>query len=233
MKSLYLLVNLGAVLVPFLFSFHPKIKFHKHFPAVLPAIGISGLLFLIWDFFYTQAGIWGFNPAYLSERYIFNLPIEEVLFFICIPFSCVFTYHCLTTFYPKKISKKAEDTITISLIALLGILGLLFYFKAYTAATFISTACLLYLFRYKFNVSWLGKLYKVYPWLLIPFFIVNGILTGTGIENEIVWYNDSENLGIRLLTIPVEDVFYGFELIMLNIFFFEKLRAKTSLSVPS
>ena len=60
---------------------------------------------------------------------------------------------------------------------------------------------------------------------LIPFIIVNGILTGSWIEAPIVSYNPSENMGIRLLTIPVEDIFYGFEMILLNIYFmhlFEK-----------
>ena len=56
--------------------------------------------------------------------------------------------------------------------------------------------------------------------MLIPFFIVNGILTGTGIEGNIVWYNDAENLGIRLGTIPVEDSAYAFSMILLNLWLF-------------
>ena len=64
--------------------------------------------------------------------------------------------------------------------------------------------------------------------LLIPFFIVNGILTGTGIDEPVVWYNNAENLSIRILTIPIEDIFYGFELIILTIYFQElfKIRFK-------
>jgi lycopene cyclase domain-containing protein len=69
----------------------------------------------------------------------------------------------------------------------------------------------------------MDRVFTVYLLLLIPFFIVNGILTGTGLEEPVVWYNDEENLGIRLLTIPVEDVVYGFELFLLTVFFFEKI----------
>ena len=48
---------------------------------------------------------------------------------------------------------------------------------------------------------------------LIPFFIVNGILTDGDFDfvsetNPIVWYNDTENLSIRIITIPIEDFFY-------------------------
>ena len=72
--------------------------------------------------------------------------------------------------------------------------------------------------------DWLGALFKVYAVLLIPFFIVNGILTGTGIEEPIVWYNNDEIIGFRMLTIPVEDTFYGFLLILLNVYFYERFK---------
>ena len=62
--------------------------------------------------------------------------------------------------------------------------------------------------------------------MLIPFFIVNGILTGSFIENEVVWYNNTENLNIRLFTIPIEDTIYAFTLILLNLFVVESLEAK-------
>lgn len=62
--------------------------------------------------------------------------------------------------------------------------------------------------------------------MLIPFFIVNGVLTGTGIEGNIVWYNDEQNLGIRLLTIPVEDSAYAFSLILMNLVLFYKFKGE-------
>jgi hypothetical protein len=56
---------------------------------------------------------------------------------------------------------------------------------------------------------------------MIPFFIVNGVLTGTGLDAPIVWYNDLENTGIRYFTIPMEDVVYGWTLIALIIAVFQ------------
>jgi hypothetical protein len=64
----------------------------------------------------------------------------------------------------------------------------------------------------------------IYPILLIPFFIVNGILTGSGLPQPIVWYNNAENIGIQLWTIPVEDIFYGFELMLINVYLYEMLK---------
>jgi lycopene cyclase domain-containing protein len=55
---------------------------------------------------------------------------------------------------------------------------------------------------------------------------VNGILTGTGLEAPIVWYNDNHNLGIRILTIPVEDSIYGFELLLLTVWRYDRALKK-------
>ncbi|CUT04727.1 lycopene cyclase domain-containing protein, partial [Candidatus Kryptobacter tengchongensis] len=53
--------------------------------------------------------------------------------------------------------------------------------------------------------------------LLFPFLIVNGTLTGSFTAEPIVWYNENAILGIRVLTIPIEDFLYAFSLIILNI----------------
>jgi lycopene cyclase domain-containing protein len=76
------------------------------------------------------------------------------------------------------------------------------------------------------RINWFGRAVSVYLILLIPFLIVNGILTGTGLEEPVVRYNHSETLGIRLLTIPVEDIFYGFELLLLNLLIYLQLLRK-------
>ena len=50
---------------------------------------------------------------------------------------------------------------------------------------------------------------------LIPFLIVNGFLTGSYTEEAVVMYNDDQNFGIRILNIPIEDVFYCFNILVL------------------
>ena len=70
----------------------------------------------------------------------------------------------------------------------------------------------------------MGKFYRAYLVSLIPFFIVNGILTSL----PVVMYNDSENLGIRIFTIPIEDTMYSLLLLLMNIVLFEYFKNEKS-----
>ena len=90
----YLIIDFLTICVPFLFSFHPKILFIKSWKSFIPAMTISATVFLVWDEIFTVWGVWGFNPDYLIGISIGHLPLGEILFFVCIPYSCVFTYFC-------------------------------------------------------------------------------------------------------------------------------------------
>lgn len=226
MKNIYLLVNLGAFAIPFIFSFHKKLEFNKQWKYAFPAIVISALPFIIWDIYFTDLGVWGFNPKYLVGLNIVNLPIEEILFFIIIPYCCLFTYHCFSILLNLNYFLKIEKAISLALIIALPIVVIFHYDKLYTTYTFLSLSLLTLILQFYIKVKWLGKFYFTYLILLIPFTIVNGILTGTGIDESIVWYNNNENLGIRLLTIPVEDVFYGILLILLNVTLYNNFKSK-------
>lgn len=223
MHLLYLLVNLYAVAVPFLFSFHPKLRFYRNWKQFFIADAITALLFIAWDILFTHKGVWGFNPKYITGIYLYNLPIEEVLFFISIPYCCVFSFHCLTKLFHFSWKKGTEKSVCLLMSASLLVIGLLNIDKAYTSTTFIGTGILLLLLQFVFKVTWLGSFFTVYAMLQLPFFIVNGILTGTGPAEPVVWYNNNENLGIRMLTIPVEDIFYGMELLLVTLFIYHLL----------
>jgi len=217
MKYLYLLLNLGSVLIPFLFSFHPRLKFYQYWKALFLAIMVTMLVFIPWDVIFTINGIWGFNDSYFIGIKLLSLPIEEWLFFICIPYACVFTHYALINLLPKlSINKKTLSIITTALLIILFTLSIFNFDKWYTFINFIY-AIILILVVNSYQSKVLEKYYLTFLVMLIPFFLVNGILTGSLIENEVVWYNNSENLGIRLFTIPAEDTIYAFSLILTNL----------------
>ena len=217
MRFLYFLVDFFTIIVPLLFSFHPKIEFYKTWKQFFPASVIVAFIFVVWDALFTRLHVWTFNPRYVTGIYFFKLPIEEILFFICIPFSCVFTFFCLDKFYKLQWSDKGERIFVLIFFVVLATSGLVFGGRLYTSITFITTAFVVVFLKSIFRVKWLGKAISIYAMLLVPFLIVNGILTGSGLDEPVVIYNNTEIMNIRLFTIPVEDVFYGLELFLLNL----------------
>ena len=214
MDSLYLWLNIGSLSIPFLYSFHPKLKLYRKWKFIFPSILIMMLFFIPWDIIFTEKGFWGFNPIYLTGIYIVNLPLEEWLFFICIPYACIFTHYALLHYFPDwKLSEKTTTAISYVLIAAMLLLIVLFYDRWYPLINYSFAVILIFLVL-KYRKDLLQQYYLTFLVMLIPFFIVNGILTGSFIEEQIVWYDNTQNLGVRMFTIPVEDSMYAFTMIL-------------------
>ena len=226
MKYTYLLVNFFTIIIPFIFSFHPRLQFYKTWRAFFPAVLLTGLFFVLWDNYFTGLGVWGFNKQYVCGIFIGHLPLEEILFFFCIPYACVYTYHCIDLFLKDKAEHPFESKLTVFFIVSFIMTGILHYKQVYTLFAFSCAAIFLILAKYIMKVQWLSRFYLIYGILLFPFIIVNGVLTGSGLENPVVWYNEAEIFGTRILTIPVEDVFYGMAMVLMNLLIYKSLIPK-------
>lgn len=222
----YLVINLAAVIIPFIFSFHRRLNFYKSWHAFWPAALITAALFLFWDVLFTRWGVWGFTPKYLLGRSLLGLPVEEWLFFICIPYACVFTYASLKKMDTHDFLSAQAGRITFALTGVLILVAVFNLDKAYTSVTFLLTAGFLLMHLIFVKPTYLSSFYFSYVILLFPFLLINGILTGSFLDGEVVWYNDSENLGIRIFTIPIEDFIYAFLLILMNVTIYEALLSK-------
>jgi lycopene cyclase domain-containing protein len=198
-------------------SFDKKLRFYTQWKELFIAILVVAVFYILADIYMTKNGVWGFNPRYHSTLVLYKLPIEEWLFFIVIPYASIFLHEAFILYFPFiKLSKSRTKYITFILIFFLGIVFILNYQKAYTA--YISGITVLSLIFSIFDKSEIiSRFYITFLLILIPFIAVNAILTGSLIENEVVWYNNSENLGLRFLTIPIEDFAYAFSLIMFNL----------------
>jgi len=224
MKGTYLLIDLSVLAVPLAFSFHPRIRFDRLFRWFWPANLLVALLFIAWDALFTANGVWGFNERYLLGPSLLGLPLEEVLFFVCIPYACVFTFHCLSLVRGTALRPGVRRKVTVVLALLLSLAAAAWHDRAYTVITFSLLALTLLVLEFAAKASWLGLFYPAYGLLIVPFMIVNGLLTGFGLEAPVVWYDPGEQIGFRLLTIPVEDVFYGMLLVCSNLAAMQCLR---------
>lgn len=212
----YLLLNIGTIIFPFLLSFDKKVAFYKKWPQLLLGIVITGAFFIAWDVAKTAYGVWSFNPEYLVGITIINLPLEEWLFFITVPYGCVFIYECLKAYLPDVLAKPSKYIAPVLIVFLL-VVAAFNYHRAYTFVTAIFTALFLGVYIIVFKNRLQGRFWMGYIVHLIPFFLVNGVLTAL----PVVIYNDAQNLGIRLYTIPVEDTFYSMLLLLMNVGIYE------------
>lgn len=222
--SYYFWINLLSVSVPLLVSFDRRLRFYREWKFLFPAMLATMAVFIPWDVFKTAAGVWGFNPRYLQGINLFNLPVEEWLFFIAIPYACLFTYHAFGYLIRKDYLGPWVRSINLSLMTVLILIAVFNTGRTYTFVTFTATALFLALQQFVVKPDYLGRFYLTYLVTLIPFFIVNGALTGSFTPEPVVWYDDSRNLGIRMGTIPVEDSVYGLLLLMMNTTIYEWLK---------
>lgn len=199
-------------------------RFIKHWKAVFLSLTIVATIFLIWDALFTAHGFWGFNPDFHLNILLFKMPIEEWLFFFCIPYASIFIHYSLAYFKPHAlISEKKTKLITVFFMMTIIPVIILNTDKSYTFINY-SFLFLVLIIGFFYGIQYLQRFYLSFLIILVPFFIVNGILTGTGIDEPVVWYNNSENLGIRLLTIPIEDIGYAFTMIFGNILLIERFK---------
>lgn len=215
--SLYLIVLIFVIAGPFALSFEKNLKLYKRWIFLIPAILTTMAIFVTWDVIFTHLDYWVFNPRYNSGIYFFKLPLEEYLFFIAIPYACAFSYYAIQFHFPKyKLSNSATKYISLLLIAAAIIIAIIYRNNIYTFINFIMLALIIAL-SYWIAKSVLNYYYVIFPILLIPFFVVNGILTGTGIEQAVFDYHPEVITGLHLLSIPIEDAFYAFSLILLTL----------------
>ncbi len=220
--SEYLLINLGTVLVPLLLSFEKKLAYYKKFRYVALSILTVSPAYIVWDHIATVRGDWGFSPEYLLGFYLFDLPLEEVLFFITVPFSCLFIYETVSFYIRERqlnIYKYAYLIPGVFFIALAVIFRDQYYTSTVTAFSgiFLIAGEFLYPRLLRESNYWLFLLITY-----VPFLIVNYLLTFP----PIVWYSDKAIWGPRFITIPWEDFFYSFSMISFWYLFYKIYQKK-------
>jgi len=211
---LYLYLLLFTVLVPLSLTWDKKVQFYKQLKSLFISIILVSSIFIIWDVFFTKYGVWGFNQDYLLGLSFFKLPIEEILFFIIVPYACVFIHDTLNTYWPIRYSKIDKKGFIIALVILNVWLVKVFNEQAYYTTSITISLFVTIILLLPLKSEYLAQLFRAYGIVIVPFLFVNGVLTGFFTDEPIVWYNNNNNLGIRVGTIPVEDFIYNFSLII-------------------
>ncbi|HLN21106.1 MAG TPA: lycopene cyclase domain-containing protein [Bacteroidales bacterium] len=222
--SLYLAVELCVLAIPLALSFDKKVAYYRYWNLILPSIIMTGIIFVTIDVCFTSRGTWGFNPDYHSDIMIAGLPLEELLFFLIIPYSSLFIHFVFISYFPVTIIRSdITKFISFGLVALMIASAIIFHGRIYTFFYSLLTATVILLAMFA-GVRILSVYYYSFLIIMVPFIIVNGILTGSFGQGAVFWYNADDISGIRILTIPVEDAMFGFNLVLVNLIGIEIMR---------
>ena len=214
--KLYLIINILIIAVPLLLSFESKIRFYRKIIYYLQSILIVSSAFLIWDVIATERGDWAFNKLYLTGIYFWGLPIEEILFFLTVPYACIFIFKTVNLYIKDKVLK-INDYILWVKVLLLIIIAIVNAERNYTYTVLLFSATSILLLRFLDNDLLSSRNFWITMLVTyIPFLIVNYFLTSI----PIVTYNDNAFSTYRFMTIPVEDFFYSFSMISMWIMFY-------------
>jgi lycopene cyclase domain-containing protein len=217
-NNLYLILNLGTLLFPLILSFDKKVAFYKKWLFLFPSILITGAFFLVWDQWFTEMNIWGFNRMYITGYFVGDIPIEEILFFFTVPYACIFIYECLIAYLKK--SETFEDLHRWFTLLFFGVTSSLLYWfndHLYTGITCVILSLMLATHLIVIRRRYLSWFYFAFFVSIIPMLLVNGILT----SKPVVVYNPNEIMGFKVMDIPVEDFFYNMTLLLMTVGLYE------------
>ncbi len=218
----YFYLLLFSIIGPLLLSFDKKVSFYRDWKSFLLSMFPVSVFYILWDIIFTNLNVWKFNPDFLIGQYFANIPIEEYVFFIIIPYCCLFIYACLKTYFPVIVYTNYSLFFSVGLILLSIAIIVLHPKQLYTVTTFGLLLLSLCYFTLSHKTQYLPHTYLSWIIALVPMALVNGVLTG----KPILIYTATENMGIRIGTIPLEDFFYNLIYMLWMIYFYEFWKSK-------
>lgn len=221
--NLYVLLNLAVLAIPLSLSFDRRVAFFRRWPSVLLSIAIVGTVYLAWDVFATARGHWWFNERFAGSFRIGGLPLGEILFFITVPYSCLFLFEVIGAYWTDKVITIPRVLWLLPAAVLMGA-AILYRSQPYTFLALLAAA--LFLLAALPTSLLLRRQFWLYLAIsTAAFLLTNGVLTAL----PIVGYNRAAIWGVRVYTIPVEDFLYCFSLLGFNVLLHTLLRERLSL----
>ncbi|MDG1295738.1 MAG: lycopene cyclase domain-containing protein [Saprospiraceae bacterium] len=219
-KYLYLGLMVFTIMFPLVRSFEHRLVYYKRIKYILPATLAMMAIFIPWDVWFTEIGVWWFRDDYITGARLFGLPLEEWAFFVCVPFACLFIYEAIRYYVRKDILGGVAHYIFYAFAAILLVFAIIYNDRIYPLVTFSLTGIACFLLAY-FRPVWIGRFLLMYLVSWLPFLLVNGVLTGNFTETPIVNYNPIHHIGTRITTIPVEDSVYSMLMLLTVVVIYE------------
>jgi lycopene cyclase domain-containing protein len=218
--NLYLLINIAIISVPLALSFDRRVRFYRSWLSVFGSILIVGAIYVVWDMWMAHRGDWGFNERFAGTANIGGLPTGELLFFITVPYSCLFIFEVVREYFKER-RYSIPRVVWYFLSGVLLVAAILFRKQNYTFTVLLSAAAFFLITTAFFNEILSSRSFWLFMAIsFVPFLLFNGLLTAL----PVVVYSRSAIWGIRIITIPLEDFFYSFSLLGFSVLVFRTIK---------
>ncbi len=222
MKYEYLIFDLLIFISPFIAKyFFVKLNFPDLKRTIISTI-ITASIFTIWDNL-VVGYFWEFNPQYITGIYLLRLPLEEWVFFLVVPYACLFIWQNLENRFNDS---SLPDYYQRTLIILLLLLSVWFFIdkKLYTSSDLFIFSIVIWLdmlLQTNLIFTIKGLLFTIIT--LILTFVFNYYLTA----RPVVLYAPEMKTNINFISIPVEDFIFGLSLMYLEVIIYIKSLEKS------
>lgn len=220
---IFLSILILIVIAPAYYAITGKYDFRNKLRYGMPAIFITGFMFLLWDIRFTEVGIWSYDTDFTIGIFHKSLPIEQWLVYLVFPVTALLVYEIMKTRFRTLDLNTVFTAVALLLVIVLAVFAYLFRVRIYTFFSFLFTTIYLAytIFRKQFKPN-LTYFFLTYLIILIPYFILNWILTW----NLAIEYHQEQVLNVWIGMIPIENFVYLFLLLLINITVYEYLSVK-------
>ncbi len=202
----YYLFNIIVFLPVLILSFVTDVKPHRHIRGLLAGYILVSVPFMIWDVWATSAGHWWFNSQYITGPYIFNVPLEEYLFFLTVPFALLYVWGVIKKFVADRSLAGIFPLLMFGVAAGAAVWMLVNYWdNGYTRSAAIATLIAVLVATVS-RIAYTKRFWTFQLVLLGLFLVFNSFLTML----PIITYGPDAIIGFRIGDIPIEDFFFNF-----------------------
>lgn len=222
MNYTFLILNFFIVLIPFALMLDRKVKNTADIKNTLLPSLIVMFVFSEVAVFLTGLKAWNFNQIYLVGSSYRGLPLEAYLFLFSFSFAGLGIYNYLNIKFPKNELQKYSLTFSNLMMGICIAFLFFGYTKWYTAITFAFLILLLFGVEYINKLRFMYKFYRAFVVMLIPFYIIYGIICNL----PIIVYDIKQNIRFSLFKIPFENYFFMMATLLLGVYLMETLKSR-------
>lgn len=212
----YYLFNILVFLPVLVLSFVTDVKPHRHLLGLLAGYLFVSFPFMVWDVWAVAAGHWHFNEAYVTGPYLFDVPLEEYLFFLTVPFAAVYVWGLVKKFVADRSLAGIFPLLVFGIVGGISVWMLInFWDNGYTRSAAIASLIAV-LVAASSRIAYTWRFWTFQLLLLGLFLVFNSILTML----PIISYGPDAIIGFKIGDIPIEDFLFNFAFINLFLLVF-------------